>query len=389
MSVPTRGSRLLVARVLLGLALATALVGAAPIGAPRATSQAAPAPTWWTCSLGDTNCSSSAEVLAPMPTARTRLGAATGPDGRIYAMGGSTNLAEDPAVNTVLPTVEAYDPSTNTWACSIGDINCPASAQILQPMPTGRDRFGTAVGPDGLIYVIGGYDGGTAAAVEAYDPVRNTWTCSVGDTGANCTARNLAPLPTARSRLGAATGPDGRIYAVGGYDGRNYLATVEAYDPRTNSWTPLAGMPTARGALGVATGGDGRIYAVGGWLGSDAATYNVVEAYDPVANTWATVAPVSAARRGLATVNGPDGQIYAIGGCEGTALGGADDLVEAYSLSRNRWTVVTHMPTARTRLAAATGPDQRIYAIGGLSNKYRLSSVEAYTVPRHLFLPRV
>ncbi|WP_420795846.1 Kelch repeat-containing protein [Ktedonobacter racemifer] len=43
----------------------------------------------------------------------------------------------------------------------------------------------------------------------------------------------------ARTGLTAAVGPDGRIYAIGGRNASGPLKTVEAYDPRTNTWTPL------------------------------------------------------------------------------------------------------------------------------------------------------
>jgi hypothetical protein len=44
-------------------------------------------------------------------------------------------------------------------------------------------------------------------------------------------------MPTMRAALAAATGPDGRIYAMGGLDsGDNIVSTVEAYDQATNSW---------------------------------------------------------------------------------------------------------------------------------------------------------
>src|SRR5713226_6801847 len=47
----------------------------------------------------------------------------------------------------------------------------------------------------------------------------------------------VAPMPTPRSGLAAAEGSDKMIYAIGGADaGGTPLATVEAYDPTTNSW---------------------------------------------------------------------------------------------------------------------------------------------------------
>src|SRR5438552_4032262 len=74
----------------------------------------------------------------------------------------------------------------------------------------------------------------------------------------------VAPMPTGRIALAAATAPNGRIYAMGGARFPiNSLKTVEAYDPFTNAWTTVAPMPTGRSGLAAATGVDGRIYAIG------------------------------------------------------------------------------------------------------------------------------
>jgi hypothetical protein len=188
-----------------------------------------------------------------MPTARNDLAAATGHDGRIYAIGGNTTNG------TVLNTVEAYTPGSNSWAA-------------VAPMPTARNDLAAATGPDGRIYAIGGWDGENTAdvdsyltTVEAYTPGTNSWA-------------TVAPMPTARYFLAAATRPDGRIYAIGGYKNAE-LTTVEAYTPGTNSWATVAPMPTARYGLAAATGPNGRIYAIGGY--HDGSGYvNTVEAYD-------------------------------------------------------------------------------------------------------------
>src|SRR5437660_1625792 len=77
----------------------------------------------------------------------------------------------------------------------------------------------------------------------------------------------VAPMPTARDALAAASGVDGRIYAIGGEDDNVNLhstSTVESYNPATNSWSTVAPMPTARELLAAAAGADGRIYAIAG-----------------------------------------------------------------------------------------------------------------------------
>lgn len=77
--------------------------------------------------------------------------------------------------------------------------------------------------------------------------------------------------------LAAATDSAGRIFVMGGNNGIN---TVQRYSPGTNSWVTIAPMPTGRYLLMAATGLDGFIYAIGGGNGSPI-NLQTVEAYDP------------------------------------------------------------------------------------------------------------
>ena len=60
-----------------------------------------------------------------------------------------------------------------------------------------------------------------------------------------------ADMPTARTAL-AACAVDGKIYAIGGAP-RNQVvtATVEQYDPATDTWTTRASMRTPRAFFGA------------------------------------------------------------------------------------------------------------------------------------------
>lgn len=230
-----------------------------------------------------------------------------------------------------------------------------------------RDSVAAATGPDGRIYAIGGFDGTNHLnRVEAYDVGMNTWS-------------TVAPLPgVGRANLPAATGPDGRIYAIGGWDGTNVLSEVDAYDTTTNTWTTVAPMPGgARSDFGAVTGPDGRIYAIGGWDGTN--VLSRVEAYDTTTNTWTTEAPMPGGpREDVVAAMGTDGRIYAIGGDDGSCSTDTAR-VEAYDTRTNTWTTLASMPGGgRTNVAGATGPDGRIYAIGGINCSAYLNRVEGF-----------
>lgn len=58
--------------------------------------------------------------------------------------------------------------------------------------------------------------------MEAYDPSRNEW-------------RMLGSMTSSRSNAGVAMLGD-VIYAVGGFDGNDFLNTLEVYNPETDEW---------------------------------------------------------------------------------------------------------------------------------------------------------
>jgi N-acetylneuraminic acid mutarotase len=93
------------------------------------------------------------------------------------------------------------------------------------PMSAPRERLSLVTAGNGKLYAIGGTgDSQAGVRVEEYDPSLNVWT----------TKRNM---PTSRSALATAAAPNGKVYAFGGtVNGITPLATVEEYDPETNTW---------------------------------------------------------------------------------------------------------------------------------------------------------
>jgi N-acetylneuraminic acid mutarotase len=183
--------------------------------------------------------------------------------------------------------------------------------------------------------------------------------------------------------LAAATGPDGLIYAIGGSDANNVLATVEAYDLAADKWIARAPLQTPRGWVATVTGHDGLIYAIGGATGTTIT--NSMEIFNVTTDTW-TTSPYTlpAPTCGLAAAVDPNGLIYAIGGdnlVNNTSIPSPN--VYGYNPASPGWTAQPSLSAARVCLAAATGPDGLIYAIGGADpnspTSGLLASVEAYT----------
>jgi len=165
----------------------------------------------------------------------------------------------------------------------------------------------------------------------------------------------------ARLGLAAATGKDGKIYAIGGRDATQAPTDiVEVYSPATQTWSKGPSLSTKRLALVAVTGADGKIYAIGG---RDAANnpLTVVEAFDTDTGVWTTVQPLLTGRYWFGATLGTDGRIYALGGLGD--LGFLDD-VEAFTPGTG-WKALKAMPEPRGWLSAATSADGRVFAIGG------------------------
>jgi hypothetical protein len=83
-------------------------------------------------------------------------------------------------------------------------------------------------------------------------------------------------MKQARRALAVVALPDG-IYAIGGYDGKQYLATVEKFDLQQQKWVSITSMNTARCTLSAVSSTDCRyIYVLGGYNGQ---ALNLVERY--------------------------------------------------------------------------------------------------------------
>lgn len=214
-------------------------------------------------------------------------------DGRIYMFGGYA--APEKGQATWIPVANAweYDPTKDTW-------------RALPPLPTARGSA-NAVVVNGRIHVFGGAtlpkDPGpgfvhpnrntSVPTHDVFDPATNTWT-------------SRAPMITARNHAAAGV-IDNRIYVAGGRAGSVFIPNalnldlVEVYDPATDRWSIVSPMPTARSAAAWGVH-DGKLYVAGGEIRHRDiwGTYTTVEAFDPKSNSWTRLPPMPLPRHGLA-----------------------------------------------------------------------------------------
>ncbi|GBF06815.1 glycosyl hydrolase family protein [Deinococcus aerius] len=128
--------------------------------------------------------------------------------------------------------------------------------------------------------------------------------------------RSAAPMPNPRNHTaGVALG--GQIYAIGGQhlgdEQAGNQASVDRYDPSTDTWTPRANLPLPLGHINASTlVWNGRIVVVAGVTQKSLEVANVSE-YNPATDTWTALTPLPAARQSpVADVIG--GELIVTGG---------------------------------------------------------------------------
>ena len=325
-------------------------------------------------------------AVAPLPA---------GPNGARQSLALVTAPAPPPGSGLVLYAIGG-DPGQNGGA--IGQVEMFTPAPAPGTWANGPTLPGQAVTKlaaanlGGQVHVVGGTRGGAVVIPvkthNIYDPASNVWS-----TGPD--------LGTARAGHALVAAPDGYIYALGGIDGATGQATgsVERWKPGDMAWTPITSTPpmTARAGLAACVVGN-LIYAIGGQSGAGAAL-TTVEVFNTAAGSWNTTALPAAqqlphGRAWLAASLGPGGLIYAIGGLDASSAPASDVYIWDGSSPTGWATSPTSLSagsgTATASLAAALGPDGRLYAVGGnqTANETGLAIPAAEVFPTTIVQPQ-
>eukprot|EP00760_Papus_ankaliazontas_P005667 PhM_4_TR12702/c0_g1_i1/m.93942/K10455/KLHL18; kelch-like protein 18 len=129
-----------------------------------------------------------------------------------------------------------------------------------------------------MLFAIGGFDGmQRLASVEKYSIRRNAWEA-------------VAPMREARTAHCAVALPSA-LYVLGGRIGYTFSNAVERFDLRRQVWLPCAGMLRGRSSHSACVVGATRVLVAGGWDGRQ--WHSDVEFYCSILDRWTPIATVS------------------------------------------------------------------------------------------------
>lgn len=250
----------------------------------------------------------------------------------------------------------AYDIASNTWASGLADrphVGEHHAAEVV----------------NGRLYLFGGFNGGSSGTVQIYDPAANAW--SLG-----------APMPFPTGSASSAL-IGGKVYVAGGIVnfqpnvGGQTTTQAAVYDPASNLWSSIAPMP--RGANHAASATDGaRLYVFGGRDGKGDVQngFATVQVYDPATNTWRSsdqpgsgLTPIPRGRGGTGKAVFAGGEFFVMGGetkdGPGATADRVFDRVDVYNPATTTWRAAPPMPTPRHGIFPVLDGSRILVAAGG------------------------
>ncbi|XP_059400525.1 kelch-like protein 35 [Carassius carassius] len=145
----------------------------------------------------------------------------------------------------------------------------------------------------------------------------------------------------------------GKLYVVGGYNGRERLSSVERYSPHENSWTSVSDLllPVSSAAVSSCCG---KLYIIGGAV-SDHNNTDRVQCYDPVSDRWSYVSSCPFSQRSITAVT-LNSCIY--------VTGGLLEHIYSYTPLTDSWSRAAELPV-KLEGCGLTVCDGKVYVVGG------------------------
>ncbi|HTZ64728.1 MAG TPA: kelch repeat-containing protein [Solirubrobacteraceae bacterium] len=279
-------------------------------------------------------------------------------DGDVLVAGGYNGFSPAGGSHVSLRSAEVFDPATGEWT---------QTGQML----VGRSGQVASLLPDGDVLVVGGWEmpkgGEYVRTAELYDPASNTWTA--------------APVPAELEESQSLTAlPNGMLLLRGvfGTELFNQTAGAAIYDPSSNKWTRVASPKLLRYGATATLLPNGDVLMIGG-SHSEPAPFPVdqidtllasVEEYDPATDTWSEVAPMAHARMNEAVTLMTNGEVLVAGGTYEVNSGENDEWdslrnTESYNPATNRWSARAPTLLPRAQDTATLMPNGDVLIAGG------------------------
>lgn len=234
-----------------------------------------------------------------------------------------------------------------------GAIRPEQSIERVATLRTSRSVHTATTLRSGQVLIVGGMTGGggSLASVELFDPSTNS-------------VREIGPLHERRLAHTATSLRDGTVLIAGGYNGE-YLRSIEVFDPSTGRLRDGGSLVEARSGHTATLLADGRVLFVGG-VGRGWSFLRSAEIFDPVTGRSEAVGSMRVPRESHTATLLPDGRVLVVAGHSGRRR----DMevyasAEVFVPGALRFEPVGSLSTARHKHDAVRLADGRVLVLGG------------------------
>ena len=239
------------------------------------------------------------------------------------------------------------------------------------PMINQRYYASATLLPDGRVLVAGGFDGANYLAnSEVYNPTNSTWS-------------GTSPMLVGRYKHTATLLPNGKVMVTGGFNPVNgFLTDTELFDPTTLTWTNTGALHVGRDRHVATILANGQVLVTGGLIDSAADSTTSAELYNPTAGTWANTGSMSTARFFHSVTLLPNGKALASGGA--AYINFAMNTITYFSSAElfdpiaGTWTNTGSMAVPRATEKSILLPNGKVLSAGGESTGGSIAGAELY-----------
>jgi len=253
-------------------------------------------------------------------------------NGKVLVAGGYDTSFRTPPGNLPLATAETFDPATNTFSSTAGNMTVPRACHTATLLINGK------------VLIIGG-DNTAALTAELFDTATGTFSAT-------------GSMVFARQHHTATLLQNGNVLVTGGLDN-----TAEIYDPATGKFSATGSMNVARSSHTATLLANGTVLVTGG---GD----NSAELYDPATGTFSATGNMAVSRSSHTATLLNNGTVLIVGGyhAPGTAVPIVERSAEVFDPTAGSFSLTGSLVTPRAAHTATLLSNGTVLITGGTDN---------------------